>query len=68
MARTWQYKTGALTHGTIGVSKGKIDRPALDAELVTSGREGWELAHFWPDSNLHQEKDGHLLIFTRAEN
>jgi hypothetical protein len=27
---------------------------------------GWELVHFWPDTSLHQEKDGHLLIFKRA--
>jgi hypothetical protein len=66
MARTWQYKTVALTHGTMGVSKGKINRPTLEAELATAGREGWELVHFWPDTSLHQEKDGHLLIFKRA--
>ena len=48
-----------------GVSKGKINRPTLEAELATAGEEGWELVHFWPDTNLHQEKDGNLLIFKR---
>jgi hypothetical protein len=62
MARTWQYRTIALTHGTMGFSKGKINRTTLEAELATAGEEGWELVHFWPDTSLHQEKDGHLLI------
>jgi hypothetical protein len=36
--KTWQYKTIALTHGTMGVSKGKINRTNLEAELRTDGR------------------------------
>jgi Domain of unknown function (DUF4177) len=62
---TWEYKTIALTHGRLGVTKGKINRPVLEAELAQAGQDGWEILHLWPDTSMHGEKDGHLLLFKR---
>jgi hypothetical protein len=53
VARTWEYKTLAMTHGRMGVSKGKVNRPNLEEALTTAGQEGWELVHFWPDTSMH---------------
>jgi hypothetical protein len=38
------------------VMSAKINRPNLDSELATAGREGWELVHFWHDTSLHRRR------------
>lgn len=65
-AAKWDYTTSVLSHGTLGISKGQVNRESLEAELDRMGADGYELVHVWFDMKLHKEKDGHVLIFKRA--
>jgi hypothetical protein len=37
----------------------------LSERGVSLSQDGWELVHLWPDTRMHGEKDGHLLLFKR---
>jgi Domain of unknown function (DUF4177) len=62
----YEYATSVITHGFLGRKEEEIDREELERELNRMGAEGWELAKIMADTELHREKDGHLLIFKRA--
>ncbi|MEJ7750890.1 MAG: DUF4177 domain-containing protein [Thermoleophilaceae bacterium] len=61
----WEYRTSVITHGLMGRKEDELDREALDALLAEHGSEKWELVKVLLQQNLHNEKDGHVLIFKR---
>ncbi|MBA2793641.1 MAG: DUF4177 domain-containing protein [Thermoleophilaceae bacterium] len=61
----WEYRTSVITHGLMGRKEDELDREALDALLAEHGAEKWELVKVLLQQNLHNEKDGHVLIFKR---
>ncbi len=61
----WEYRTSVITHGFMGRKENELDRGALDALLAEHGDEKWELVKVLLQQNLHNEKDGHVLIFKR---
>ncbi|MEJ7789256.1 MAG: DUF4177 domain-containing protein [Thermoleophilaceae bacterium] len=61
----WEYRTTVITHGLMGRKGDELDRGALDALLAEHGAEKWELVKVLLQQNLHNEKDGHVLIFKR---
>ena len=61
----WEYRTAVITHGLMGRKEDELDREALDQLLAKHGVEGWELVKVLLQQNLHNEKDGHVLIFKR---
>lgn len=63
----YEYKTLVLTGGLMGRHKEELNRPALDRQLAALGQEGRELCWTIMDQALHGEKDGHVLIFKRAD-
>lgn len=62
---TWNYTTTTITHGFMGRKSDELDRQELEVELNRLGAEGWELATVLLDTNLHREKDGHVVLFKR---
>ena len=62
----WEYRTSVITHGLMGRKEDELDREALDALLAEHGSEKWELVKVLLQQNLHNEKDGHVLIFKRS--
>lgn len=62
---TWDYTTTVITHGFMGRKSDELDREELEAELNRLGADGFELATVLLDTNLHSEKDGHVLVFKR---
>jgi len=61
----WEYRTTVITHGLMGRKEDELDREALDTLLAEHGSEKWELVKVLLQQNLHNEKDGHVLIFKR---
>ena len=61
----WEYRTSVITHGLMGRKEDELDREALDALLAEHGGEKWELVKVLLQQNLHNEKDGHVMIFKR---
>ena len=62
---TWDYTTTVITHGFMGRQSEELNRKDLEKELTRLGADGWELATVFLDTNLHHEKDGHVLVFKR---
>ena len=62
----YEYTTAAVSHGLMGRKREEIDREELTAVLNEHGAEGWQLDKLVLDVAMHNEKDGHLLIFKRA--
>ena len=62
----WEYRTEVITHGLMGRKEDELDREQLDALLAKHGEENWELVKVLLQQNLHNEKDGHVLIFKRS--
>ena len=62
---TWDYTTTVITHGFMGRQSEELNRKDLEKELTRLGADGWELATVFLDTNLHREKDGHVLVFKR---
>ena len=62
---TFEYTTDVITHGLLGRKEEEIDRQELEARLNALGAEGWEFDKLIRAVALHNEKDGHLLIFRR---
>jgi Domain of unknown function (DUF4177) len=54
-----------ITHGFLGRKDDELDRKELEATMNDLGRQGWELATAFLDVALHNEKDGHMLVFKR---
>ena len=65
---TWDYTTTVITHGFMGRQSDELNRKDLEKELTRLGADGWELATVFLDTNLHREKDGHVLVFKRRVN
>ena len=61
----WQYTTSVITHGFMGRQSEELNRDELEEALNELGAQGWELATAFLDTNLHSEKDGHVLVFKR---
>ena len=61
----WEYRTSVITHGLMGRKEDELDRDGLDKLLAEHGAQGWELVKVLLQQNLHNEKDGHVLIFKR---
>ena len=61
----WEYTTSVVTHGFLGRKEEELDRPEFERSLQELGADGWEFVTAFLDTNLHGEKDGHLLIFKR---
>jgi Domain of unknown function (DUF4177) len=62
---TWEYTTTVITHGFMGRQREELNREELEKSLAELGADGWELATAFLDVALHQEKDGHVLVFKR---
>lgn len=62
---TWEYTTTVGTHGFMGRQSDELNRKEFEASLSELGAQGWELATVFLDTNLHREKDGHVLVFKR---
>lgn len=62
----FEYTTSVITHGFMGRKDEELDREALTKQLNEMGAEGWELVKVLTSMALHNEKDGHLLLFKRA--
>ncbi len=62
----YEYTTSVITHGFMGRKDEELDRVALLKSLNEMGAEGWELVKVLTTMALHNEKDGHLLLFKRA--
>jgi hypothetical protein len=62
---SFEYTTDVITHGLLGRKEEEIDRKELEKRLNALGAEGWEFDKLVRDIALHNEKDGHLLIFRR---
>lgn len=62
----FEYTTSVITHGFMGRKDEELDREALTKQLNEMGAEGWELVKVLTSTALHNEKDGHLLLFKRA--
>ena len=63
---TFEYTSTVLTHGFMGRKSEELDRKELEASLNEMGSQGWDLVKILSDTNLHGEKDGHVLLFKRA--
>jgi len=61
----WQYTTSVITHGFMGRQSDELNRKELEKALNELGADGWELSTSFLDTNLHREKDGHVLVFKR---
>jgi hypothetical protein len=62
---SFEYTTAVITHGLMGRKEDELDREQLDGTLNELGAQGWELVKVVLQQNLHNEKDGHVLIFKR---
>jgi hypothetical protein len=62
----FEYTTSVITHGFMGRKDEELDREALVKQLNEMGAQGWELVKVLTAMALHNEKDGHLLLFKRA--
>ena len=62
----FEYTSSVITHGFLGRKDEELDREALVKELNAMGAQGWELVKVLTTMALHNEKDGHLLLFKRA--
>lgn len=62
---TWDYTTTVITHGFMGRKSDELDRQEFETALNELGAQGFELATVFLDTNLHREKDGHVLVFKR---
>ena len=62
----FEYTTRVITHGVMGRKDEELDREALTKQLNEQGAEGWELVKVLTSMALHNEKDGHLMLFKRA--
>jgi Domain of unknown function (DUF4177) len=63
---TYEYTSTVLTHGFMGRKSDELDRKELEKSLNEMGAQGWELVKILTDTNLHREKDGHVVLFKRA--
>ena len=61
----WEYTTSVITHGFMGRQSDELNRKELEKSLNELGVQGWELATAFLDTELHREKDGHVLVFKR---
>ena len=61
----FEYTTDVITHGLLGGHENELDRAELERRLNAQGADGWELDWLVRDVALHNEQDGHLLIFRR---
>jgi hypothetical protein len=62
----YEYTTSVITHGLLGRKDEELDREELEKSLNEKGAEGWELVKVLTHMTLHNEKDGHLLLFKRG--
>jgi len=62
---TYEYRTDVITHGLLGRKEEELDREEFEERLNALGAEGWEFEKVLTQMALHNEKDGHLLIFKR---
>ena len=59
----FEYKTEMLTSM---VGRDKLRVGDLDDLLRQYGADGWELVTLNLDADVRGERDGHMLVFTRA--
>ena len=64
---SYEYTTTVITHGFLGRKEDELDRGELERSLNEMGSQGWELVKVMTDMALHREKDGHVLLFKRAQ-
>lgn len=64
---SYEYATTVITHGFLGRKEDELDRGELERSLNEMGSQGWELVKVMTDMALHREKDGHVLLFKRAQ-
>ena len=62
----FEYTSSVITHGFLGRKDEELNREALVKELNAMGAQGWELVKVLTTMALHNEKDGHILLFKRA--
>ena len=62
----YEYTTAAISHGLMGRKSEEVDRAELEKVLNERGAEGWELDKLVLDVAMHNDKDGHLVVFKRA--
>ena len=62
----FEYTSTVITHGFLGRKDEELDREELMKSLNEMGGQGWELVKVLTTMALHNEKDGHLLLFKRA--
>ncbi len=62
---SFEYTTAVITHGLMGRKEDELDREQLDQTLNELGAQDWELVKVLLQQSLHNEKDGHVLIFKR---
>ena len=63
----FEYTTSVITHGFMGRKDEELDREELVKQLNEMGGQGWELVKVLTTMALHNEKDGHLLLFKRPK-
>ena len=63
----WDYRTIVLAGNAEGRPTDELKRPALEQQLDELGDQGFELCWVLPAQQLHEEKDGHVLIFKRPK-
>ena len=61
----YEYTTDVITHGFLGRKEEELDRQEFEERMNALGAEGWEFEKLLTDMALHNEKDGHVLIFKR---
>ena len=63
----WDYRTVVLTGNSRCRRNDELEPSALEKQLDELGDQGFELCWVLPAQQLHEEKDGHVLIFKRPK-